>query len=128
MENLIENVKNLYIILLIIMLVIVVLDVIFEKQKNRKQERELEFYELKYQKLKKDFNQVLEKKLSISKGYQEHLSMWSERSRANIRDLKDLKKEWIDLVEKLDYWKSKAQRLQNQLNYQKRKCKNNNIK
>ncbi len=110
------------------MLVIVVLDVIFEKQKNRKQERELEIYELKYQKLKKDFNQVLEKKLSISKGYQEHLSMCNERSRANIRDLKELKNEWIDLVEKLDYWKSKAQRLQNQLNYQKRKCKNNNIK
>lgn len=128
MGNLIENVKNLYVILLIIMLVIVVLDVIFEKQKNRKQERELEFYELKYQKLKKYFNQVLEKKMSISKGYQEHLSMCNERSRANIRDLKDLKNEWIDLVEKLDYWKSKAQRLQNQLNYQKRKCKNNNIK
>lgn len=26
------------------------------------------------------------------------------------------------------YWKNKAQRLQKQLNYQKRKCKNNNIK
>ena len=45
--------------------------------------------------------------MSISKGYQEHLSMCNERSRANIRDLKDLKKEWIDLVEKLDYWKAK---------------------
>ena len=110
------------------MLVMVLLDVIFEKQKNRKQERELEFYELKYQKLKKYFNQVLEKKMSISKGYQEHLSTCNKKSRANIQDLKDLKNEWIDLVEKLDYWKRKAQRLQNQLNYQKRKCKNNNIK
>lgn len=46
MEYLIDNVKNLYIALLLTMLVLVVLDIIFEKEKNRKLERELEIYKL----------------------------------------------------------------------------------
>lgn len=46
MEYLIDNVKNLYIVLLLTMLVLVVLDIIFEKEKNRKLERELEIYKL----------------------------------------------------------------------------------
>ncbi len=46
MEYLIDNVKNLYIVLLLTMLVLVVLDIIFEKGKNRKLERELENYKL----------------------------------------------------------------------------------
>ncbi|MCG2793369.1 hypothetical protein [Chryseobacterium mulctrae] len=46
MEYLIDNVKNIYIALLLTMLVLVVLDIIFEKQKNRKLERELEIYKL----------------------------------------------------------------------------------
>ena len=46
MEYLIDNVKNLYIVLLLTMLVLVVLDIIFEKGKNRKLERELEIYKL----------------------------------------------------------------------------------
>lgn len=46
MEYLIDNVKNLYIVLLLTILVLVVLDIIFEKGKNRKLERELENYKL----------------------------------------------------------------------------------
>ena len=44
-------------------------------------------------------------------------------------------KEWTELwehhhdtISKLEYWETKAKKLQKQLNYRKRKCKNNNIK
>ena len=57
MEYLIDNVKNLYIVLLFTVIVLVVLDIIFEKRKNRKLERELEIYKLEYQKLEKHFSE-----------------------------------------------------------------------
>ena len=57
MEYLIDNVKNLYIVLLLTMLVLVVLDIIFEKEKNRKLESDLKIYELEYQKSEKNFSE-----------------------------------------------------------------------
>ena len=57
MEYLIDNVKNLYIVLLLTMLLLVVLDMTFEKRKNRKLENELEIYEFEYQKLEKHFSE-----------------------------------------------------------------------
>lgn len=128
MEYLIDNVKNIYIVLLLTMLVLVVLDIIFEKEKNRKLERDLKIYELEYQKSEKNFSEFKDNMLKNLKDCKDIIEKIKEKNIENIRDLEDLKTDFKDITEKHDYWKNKAKRLQNQLNYQKRKCKNNNIK
>lgn len=109
MGNLIETVKNLYIILLIIMLVIVVLDIIFEKRKNRKLKRELEIFELDYQKLENHFNEF---KDNVLKNIE-------EASRSHI--IESVEKRGNELINQLNLLNAKLVKIQqHHKNLQKR--------
>jgi len=83
---------------------------------------------LEYQKSKKNFSEFKDNMLKNLKDCKDIIEMIKEKNIENIRDLEDLRTDFKDAAEKADYWKNKVKRLQNQLNYQKRKCKNSNIK
>lgn len=95
MEYLIDNVKNLYIVLLLTMLVLVVLDIIFEKGKNRKLERELEIY-----KLEKHFSEF---KDNVLKNIE-------EASRSYI--VESVEKRGQELINRLDMLNAKLVKIQ----------------
>jgi hypothetical protein len=95
MEYLIDNVKNIYIVLLLIMLALVVLDIIFEKEKNRKLERELEIYELE-----KHFSEF---KDNVLKNIE-------EASRSYI--IKNVEKRGNELIDQLNLLNAKLVKIQ----------------
>ncbi|KQT23709.1 hypothetical protein ASG22_06610 [Chryseobacterium sp. Leaf405] len=94
------------------MLVLVVLDIIFEKGKNRKLERELENYKLEYQKLEKHFSEFKDNE-EASRSY--IIENVEKRGNELINQLNLLNAKLVKIQEKHNNLQEKQQELHDSL-------------
>ena len=122
MENLTEYTNlELYLLLVFILLL---LFYFFENRENIKNETEAKIYREKYQEIKADFSLVMNE-------YKETISLAKkavEITKELKRDCESLNIDYTDILEKMNFWKNKANKLHKQVKYLQRKCKNNNTK
>lgn len=122
MENLTEYTNlELYLLLVFILLL---LFYFFENKENIKNETEAKIYKEKYQEINADFSMLMNE-------YKETLGLAKEAveiTKKLKRDCEGLNIDYTDILEKMNFWKNKANKLHKQVKYLQRKCKNNNTK
>ena len=122
MENLTEYTNlELYLLLVFILLL---LFYFFENKENIKNETEAKIYKEKYQEINADFSMLMNE-------YKETLGLAKEAveiTKELKRDCEGLNIDYTDILEKMNFWKNKANKLHKQVKYLQRKCKNNNTK
>ena len=122
MENLTEYTNlELYLLLVFILLL---LFYFFENKENIKNETEAKIYKEKFQEINADFSMLMNE-------YKETLGLAKEAveiTKELKRDCKGLNIDYTDILEKMNFWKNKANKLHKQVKYLQRKCKNNNTK
>lgn len=122
MENLTEYTNlELYLLLVFILLL---LFYFFENKENIKNETEAKIYKEKFQEINADFSMLMNE-------YKETLGLAKEAveiTKKLKRDCEGLNIDYTDILEKMNFWKNKANKLHKQVKYLQRKCKNNNTK
>ena len=122
MENLTEYTNlELYLLLVFILLL---LFYFFENKENIKNETEAKIYKEKFQEINADFSMLMNE-------YKETLGLAKEAveiTKELKRDCEGLNIDYTDILEKMNFWKNKANKLHKQVKYLQRKCKNNNTK
>ena len=122
MENLTEYTNlELYLFLVFILLL---LFYFFENKENIKNETEAKIYKEKFQEINADFSMLMNE-------YKETLGLAKEAveiTKKLKRDCEGLNIDYTDILEKMNFWKNKANKLHKQVKYLQRKCKNNNTK
>ena len=122
MENLTEYTNlELYLLLVFILLL---LFYFFENRENIKNETEAKIYKEKFQEINADFSMLMNE-------YKETLGLAKEAveiTKELKRDCEGLNIDYTDILEKMNFWKNKANKLHKQVKYLQRKCKNNNTK
>ena len=122
MENL-TGYTNLELYLLLVF-ILLLLFYFFENRENIKNETEAKIYREKYQEIKADFSLVMNE-------YKETLGLarkMTEATKELKKDCEGLNIDYTDILEKMNFWKNKANKLHKQVKYLQRKCKNNNTK
>lgn len=122
MENL-TGYTNLELYLLLVF-ILLLLFYFFENRENIKNETEAKIYKEKYQEINADFSMLMNE-------YKETLGLAKEAveiTKELKRDCEGLNIDYTDILEKMNFWKNKANKLHKQVKYLQRKCKNNNTK
>lgn len=122
MENL-TGYTNLELYLLLVF-ILLLLFYFFENKENIKNETEAKIYKEKYQEINADFSMLMNE-------YKETLGLAKEAveiTKKLKRDCEGLNIDYTDILEKMNFWKNKANKLHKQVKYLQRKCKNNNTK
>ena len=122
MENL-TGYTNLELYLLLVF-ILLLLFYFFENKENIKNETEAKIYKEKYQEINADFSMLMNE-------YKETLGLAKEAveiTKELKRDCEGLNIDYTDILEKMNFWKNKANKLHKQVKYLQRKCKNNNTK
>lgn len=123
MENLIPYVTNAELILIPSFFFLLIL-YFFENKENIKNETEAKIYKEKFQEINADFSMLMNE-------YKETLGLAKEAveiTKELKRDCEGLNIDYTDILEKMNFWKNKANKLHKQVKYLQRKCKNNNTK
>ena len=122
MENL-TGYTNLELYLLLVF-ILLLLFYFFENRENIKNETEAKIYKEKFQEINADFSMLMNE-------YKETLGLAKEAveiTKELKRDCEGLNIDYTDILEKMNFWKNKANKLHKQVKYLQRKCKNNNTK
>ena len=122
MENL-TGYTNLELYLLLVF-ILLLLFYFFENKENIKNETEAKIYKEKFQEINADFSMLMNE-------YKETLGLAKEAveiTKELKRDCEGLNIDYTDILEKMNFWKNKANKLHKQVKYLQRKCKNNNTK
>ena len=122
MENL-TGYTNLELYLLLVF-ILLLLFYFFENRENIKNETEAKIYKEKFQEINADFSMLMNE-------YKETLGLAKEAveiTKKLKRDCEGLNIDYTDILEKMNFWKNKANKLHKQVKYLQRKCKNNNTK
>lgn len=122
MENL-TGYTNLELYLLLVF-ILLLLFYFFENKENIKNETEAKIYKEKFQEINADFSMLMNE-------YKETLGLAKEAveiTKKLKRDCEGLNIDYTDILEKMNFWKNKANKLHKQVKYLQRKCKNNNTK
>ena len=122
MENL-TGYTNLELYLLLVFILLLQY-YFFENRENIKNETEAKIYKEKFQEINADFSMLMNE-------YKETLGLAKEAveiTKKLKRDCEGLNIDYTDILEKMNFWKNKANKLHKQVKYLQRKCKNNNTK